>query len=89
MTEEQLKELILKTLGTVAPDVDLASVDPDVKFRDQFDFDSMDFLNFIIGLHKALEVDIGEVDYPKLGTLNGGIAYLQQALSQRAKSSPN
>jgi acyl carrier protein len=88
MTEEQLKELVLKTLGTVAPDVDLASVASDMEFRDQFDFDSMDFLNFIIGLHKALEIEIAEVDYPKLGTLNGCISYLQEALSQRAKSSP-
>ena len=36
----------------------------------------MDFLNFMIGVHKALHVDIPEADYPKLATLNGCIEYL-------------
>jgi acyl carrier protein len=36
----------------------------------------MDFLNFVIALHKQLHVDIPERDYRKLGTLNGCVAYL-------------
>lgn len=43
---------------------------------DQLDLDSMDLLNFIIGLHKELHVDIPEVDYPKLTTLADLVDYL-------------
>lgn len=44
--------------------------------RDQPDIDSMDFLNFVIGLHKELKVEIPEADYPKLATLDGCVNYL-------------
>ena len=45
-------------------------------FRDQLDLDSMDLLNFVIGLHTALGVDIPEADYSKLATLDGCVDYL-------------
>lgn len=82
MNRDQLKETVLRLLGAIAPDVDLAAVEPDVEFRDQFDFDSMDFLNFAIALHKELKIDIPEIDYPKIGTLNGCLAYVEQALAR-------
>ena len=82
MTEAQLKATVLKLLGTIAPDVELDSVNPEVAFRDQFDFDSMDFLNFAIALHKEFKVDIPEADYARLGTLNGCIGYVREALAR-------
>ena len=36
----------------------------------------MDLLNFIIGLHKEMKVDVPESDYPKLSTLNSCTDYL-------------
>lgn len=77
MTEEQIREIVLRTLGDIAPDVDLKSVEPDVPFRDQFDFDSMDCLNFATALHKEFNIEIPEKDYPELATVEGCIAYLQ------------
>lgn len=50
---------------------------PETNFRDQFDFDSMDFLSFAMGLHKATGIDIPEIDYPCLSNLDGPIAYLK------------
>ena len=41
----------------------------------------MDFLNFIISLHKTLGVDIPEADYSKLITLNDIVAYLKARVS--------
>ena len=81
MTKEQLQAKVLQILGTIAPDVELDSIKPAVEFRDQFDFDSMDFLNFAIALHKEFKVDIPETDYARLGTLNGCISYLQEAIA--------
>ena len=47
--------------------------------------DSMDTLNFVIGLHRALDVDIPEADYTRLATLDQIAAYLATGLA--AKSS--
>jgi len=47
-----------------------------VELREQLDLDSMDFLNFAIGLNKAFGVDIPEADYRKLATLEGCVGYL-------------
>ena len=75
MTEE-LKAKILALLTDVAPDVDPTSVQANVDFRDQFDFDSMDTLNFAIGLHKAFNIEIPETDYPKLASLSKCMEYV-------------
>jgi acyl carrier protein len=38
--------------------------------------DSVDFLNFVIGLHKELGIEIPDADAPKLASLNSCIGYL-------------
>ncbi len=78
--DDQLRTLILDTLGEVAPDADIDTIDPDVEFHDQFDFDSMDFLNFATALHRKLKVDIPETDYLQLGTLNACFQYLRERI---------
>ena len=78
-TAEHVTRTILRVLGEIAPEADLASLKPDVRFRDQLDIDSMDFLNFVIALHEVLHVDIPESDYPKLVTVNACVAYLTAA----------
>jgi acyl carrier protein len=76
MSTDEIRAVVLRVLGEVAPEADLARVDPGVSFREQLDLDSMDFLNFVIGVHHALHVDIPEPDYPKLATLDGCVEYL-------------
>ncbi|HEX7409558.1 MAG TPA: phosphopantetheine-binding protein [Candidatus Binatia bacterium] len=76
MTKEEIKATVLRLLGEIAPEADLTQVDPDVNFRDQLDIDSMDFLNFVMALHESLHVEIPEIDYPKVVTLNGCVEYL-------------
>ena len=75
-TRDEINNTALRVLGEIAPEADLATIKPDVSFRDQLDIDSMDFLNFVIGLHEALRVEIPEADYPKMATLNGCVEYL-------------
>lgn len=73
---DELKPKLLSLLTDVAPDVDPASVDANADFRDQFDFDSMDQLNFAIAVHKAFNIEIPEADYPKLASLAKCVAYV-------------
>jgi len=76
MTKDEIKAAVLEALRAVAPEMDEASLDPDESLREQLDVDSMDFLNYIIGLHEALKIEIPEADYAKLSTLKGAIDYV-------------
>ena len=76
MTEAQLKETIVKMLGQIAPEADLSTLGPD---ENKLDIDSFDHLNFLIGLHAALGVDIPEGDYGQL-TMADIIRYLSARL---------
>jgi acyl carrier protein len=72
----ETKQKVLSVLGDIAPEIDLESIDGDVNLRDQIDIDSVDFLNFVIGLHKALAIEIPDADLPKLKTLNNWVSYI-------------
>ena len=76
MTKDQVKEVVFRVLGRIAPEANLSQIKTNLRIRDQLDIDSMDLLNFVIGLHKELGVDIPETDYPKLVTLDSCIEYL-------------
>ncbi|OGQ78569.1 MAG: hypothetical protein A3F90_01060 [Deltaproteobacteria bacterium RIFCSPLOWO2_12_FULL_60_19] len=83
MTEAEIKAVVLRVLGAIAPEADLAALDPRISLRDQLDVDSVDFLNFIIGLHKELGVDIPDADVPKLATISGCVAYLASRVNKQ------
>jgi acyl carrier protein len=81
--DASLDSRVLRLLASVAPDVDPATVRPDVDFRDQFDFDSMDVFNFAAALHQSFGIDIPERDYRQLAGLAKCVAYLQGRLPPR------
>jgi acyl carrier protein len=81
MTRDELRATVLRVLGQIAPEADLSQLNPNLRIRDQLDIDSMDALNFFIGLHKELKVEIPEADYPKLLTLNNCMEYLALRLN--------
>ncbi len=76
-TEDQIKEVALELIRQIAPEADIENLDPADRLRNQFDFDSVDFMNFAVALQTRLKTKIPEEDYPQLATLNGCIAYLQ------------
>lgn len=83
LTREQLRATVLAALGGIAPEVDPAAIRPDAPLREQFDLDSMDFLNFLIAVQRDVGVDIPEADYAQVATLDACVAYL---LSHQAAS---
>jgi acyl carrier protein len=86
MNTVALRNLIIDTLQSIAPEVDRAKLRDDVPLRRQVDLDSMDWLNFLLGLNKALGVEIPETDYARLTTLAALLDYLQHKLSERTAS---
>lgn len=80
MNEQELRATVVATLKTIAPEVEETDLVADRPLRNQVDLDSMDWLNFLIGLHEKLKVDIPEADYARLVTLNDVMGYLQAKL---------
>lgn len=81
MTKEEVQAIVVRHLRRIAPEMDAAQLQPEVGLRDQLDLDSIDFLNFIVALHKELHVEVPESDYPKLATLRGCVDYLGSRLA--------
>ena len=81
MTQDEIKDIVMNTLYKIAPELEDQVIDSNVNFRDQFDFDSVDFLNFAISLQKKTNIDIPEIDYPKLSSLTGCILYFESKIS--------
>ncbi|MDY6995663.1 MAG: acyl carrier protein [Actinomycetota bacterium] len=78
MSEPEIRDEILAVLTAIAPEVDPGDIRDDALLRDQVDLDSMDWLNFLLGIHKRLAVDIPEADYQKLRTLADIIGYVDE-----------
>ena len=83
MTENSTRREILSVLTTIAPEVEADDIDDDTLLRDQVDLDSMDWLNFLIGIHKRMNVDIPESDYASLRTLTDVVRYVEQRAASR------
>ena len=81
MTDDEIEQAVKQALYDVAPDIAGEPIEPDQAFREQFEVDSMDFLNFIIALHKATRVEIPEKDYAMLQSLSSAVNYLKPHLA--------
>ena len=71
-----LRTIVCDALQRIAPEVTPGDLKPDAPLRDQVDLDSMDWLNFLVALHRRLGVDIPESEYARLVTLDDLVAYL-------------
>lgn len=78
--QEELGKIVQQELNNIAPEIDLSTVDPAADLREAIDIDSMDFLNLVTALRHRTGIEIPEIDYPKLVTLSGMVAYLQAKL---------
>lgn len=78
MTEIDIESLLRTELHRIAPDIEIEDVDRDEDLREEFDIDSLDFLNLVTALGKAFSTPMPEADYAKMGTFNEMLAYLTQ-----------
>jgi acyl carrier protein len=84
MTRDEITAVVIDELGRIAPEIDAAQLDPEADLREEFDLDSMDFLNLVTALGERLKLDIPETDYPNFATLRRAVAYLAQKLGAAA-----
>ena len=80
MNEADIRAVALETLLAIAPEVEADELRGDKPLRNQVDLDSMDWLNFLLGLHEKLKVEIPEADYATLVTLDDVMGYLAKKL---------
>lgn len=80
MTREDIKNLILDIIADIDEDAEFSTLQADQPLRDQFDLDSMDFLDIVMELRKRHQLQIPEDDYPQLATLDSCVNYLEPML---------
>ena len=81
MRTTTLEEAGIASLGEVAPEMDAASLDRSAPIADQLEIDSMDFLDFVVGLAERTGVEVPERDYADLASVDGCVRYLEGRLA--------
>ena len=79
MNRDQAVDLLARLLHHIAPEVDPSDLVPGAVLQDEFDLDSMDFLNLVTALHDATGLDVPERDYPQLASVDGFVTYVVDA----------
>jgi len=78
MNAQDAEAALTQELRRLAPDIDVAGIDREGDLREQFDIDSMDFLNLVTALNKRFGIPIPDADYPRLASFSGAVAYLAE-----------
>lgn len=79
MSQVEIRESIVAALTDVAPEIEPEELTDDLEYREEFEIDSMDFLNFVVAVGEQYEIDIPEEDYPELATIGGFVAYVARS----------
>jgi acyl carrier protein len=80
MTKDDILAIVRDELERIAPDVAFDTVNGDAPIQQEFDIDSMDFLNFVTALHQRTGVNVPESDYPHVRTITSALRYLEAKL---------
>ena len=75
MNEHEIRKILQEELGNIAPEADLQKLDSSADLREALDIDSIDFLNLVTAIHHRLGINVPELDYPRLFTLDGAVSY--------------
>ena len=86
MTPAEIREEVLDILSDIAPDEDLSGLKDDVRFREQMELDSMDFLDIVMELRKRHRIQIPEDDYINLASMDSTVTYLEPLLKDVVRS---
>ena len=73
---DEIRAGVVAELTAIAPEIDEADISDTELLRDQVDLDSMDWLNFLVALHKRFNVDIPESQYASLRTIEDLTTYI-------------
>ncbi len=83
MTLDDARDHVADALAEIAPEIDLAEVDPKGPLRAQLDLDSIDFLRLLQALARRTGLEVPEADYAQVSTLDGLMAWLARRAPAR------
>ena len=83
MTRAELRDLVVRAVTDVAPDIDPESLRGDESLRVDLELDSMDFLTVVEVLSQETGLDIPEDAYSELTTVDACADYLSRAGAAR------
>ena len=75
-----MRQIILDAIERIAPDVDVTTLPPDVDFRREAELDSMDFLGVLTKVQETTGLEVPELDYAQITTIDQFTAYLTSRL---------
>jgi acyl carrier protein len=76
MNTQEARQVIFEVLGDIAPEVDPSIVDDDLDLTEQLDLDSMDYLNWMVGINEVTGIDIPQRDVSRFLTIAGAVGYI-------------
>ena len=76
MSRAEIRDGVVAQLIAIAPEVEEGDLSDSELLRDQVDLDSMDWLNFLVALHKRFDVEIPESEYASLRTIDDLTSYI-------------
>ncbi|MDR2391267.1 MAG: acyl carrier protein [Planctomycetota bacterium] len=80
MTEQEIRDAVLAIIQDVADLDESPAVDGARPLREQFELDSMDFLDIVMELRKRHRIEVPEADYKELASLDSTVRYLKGRL---------
>ncbi|MDP1731228.1 MAG: acyl carrier protein [Devosia sp.] len=81
MNIQEAEAALREELHRIAPDIDPGDIDREGDLREEFDIDSMDFLNLVTALNKRFGIPIPEPDYPRFASFSGAVAYVAEKVT--------
>ncbi len=80
MSQEEIRQAIIKEILEIAPDVEEDEIEPTANIQRSLEIDSFDFLKILTALKMALGVEVPEADYGEVDTLEHMAAYFEKRL---------
>lgn len=77
MTREEIRKGLIDMFRELFPDMDFSDVNDSILLADQFGFDSMDFLDILMGLKENFYYDVPEADTAAFKTMASSLNYLE------------
>lgn len=81
MSTDDIPNVIVHEMRRIAPDVEISDINPDGDLREEFDIDSMDFLNLVTALGKRFSIPVPESDYARMASYSALCEYLREVTS--------
>ena len=76
MTRDDIQDALTAELHRIAPEIEIDAIDRTADLRDEFDIDSIDFMNLVAALGRRFELEMPEADYPMMDSFDRLLDYL-------------